>query len=146
MSQDLFVGSWRLLSCELRLDGGKVVYPMGEDCLGSLIYDQFDGFAGHLMKSNRRLFESGNIFDGTPEELKEAYTGYVAYFGTYEVDESRKLITHSPEGSLYPNWIGTKQERIYEFHGDDELTLSTPPMEIGGAMGISALRWARIVA
>ncbi|MBC8352032.1 MAG: lipocalin-like domain-containing protein [Planctomycetes bacterium] len=141
-----FVGTWRLVKFEMRLENGKTIYPLGEDCLGSLIYDEHGRFAGHLMKAGRPEFASGNIFEGTANEIKAAYSGYVAYFGTYEVDDQRKVITHTAEGSLFPNWIGTMQERLYEFPSQDEVIESTPPLDVGGVKGVSALTWARITS
>jgi hypothetical protein len=44
--------------------------------------------------------------------------GYVAYFGTYRVDEANSVVTHVVEGSLNPGYTGTDQPRPFTLHGD----------------------------
>jgi hypothetical protein len=53
----------------------------------------------------------------TPEEAKAALAGYIAYFGTYTVDERAGTVTHHRLGSVQP---GDPAEvvRGYEFVGD----------------------------
>jgi hypothetical protein len=77
----------------------------------------------------------------TPEETIAAADTFLAYCGKYEV--SKDKVTHLPEVSFIPNWVGEKQERFYKFEGD-ELILSTPPFILGGKQVSSYLRWKRI--
>jgi hypothetical protein len=63
-------------------------------------------------------FASGDDFAETDAEARHAYEYYVAYFGTYTVDESRGIITHYVEGSLLPSYTGTAQERPFKLLGD----------------------------
>jgi len=44
-----------------------------------------------------------------------AADSYIAYFGRYEVKQDR--VTPHLEASLFPNWVGTDQERFYRFDG-----------------------------
>jgi len=46
------------------------------------------------------------------EEIREAVTGFVAYFGTYEVDDVSQTVTHRVEASLEPSWVGTSLRRF----------------------------------
>ncbi|MHA2204100.1 MAG: lipocalin-like domain-containing protein, partial [Candidatus Hodarchaeales archaeon] len=39
----------------------------------------------------------------TLEEIKSAYEGFIAYFGTYEINNKEGTVTHHWEGSLFPN-------------------------------------------
>jgi hypothetical protein len=55
----------------------------------------------------------------TVQEKVALYDGYVAYFGRYEVDLARKVVTHLPEGDLSRLYIGKREERHYELTGDD---------------------------
>ncbi len=52
--------------------------------------------------------------------------GYVAYYGTYEVDEAAGKLTHHVHRSLFPNWVGDDQTRLYSF-ADGKLILTTLP-------------------
>ena len=78
--------------------------PYGDNPLGKVIFDNNGNFVAQLMKSDRKEFEADNQFGGTPEEIKEAFEGYTAYYGTYEVKDYKTLV-NKVEGSLYPNWI-----------------------------------------
>ena len=64
------------------------------------------------------MFASGNDFTPTPKEAKAVYLNYVAYFGTFSVDEKLHVITHHVEGSLIPSYIATDQQRPFSLNGD----------------------------
>ena len=95
------------------------------------------------MRPGRPNYASGDILGGTPDEIKSAAEGYVAYFGAYEVNEDEGRIVHHVEGSLYPNWMGDDQMRLFEFSGD-ALTLKTPPIAAGGLEITGILVWKRV--
>jgi len=129
-----FIGTWKLVSFEMRSDD-QVTYPLGKDPVGYLMYSHEGYMAASLMASKRQRFSSMDILKATTEEIVAAYDTYVAYCGKYEVTEDK--VTHLVEVSLFPNWVGGKQERFYKLEGD-ELILSTPPMIFGGKQQISS--------
>jgi hypothetical protein len=94
------------------------------------------------MNPDRPLFLSGDLLKGAPEEIKAAYEGYTAYFGTYEVNEQEGTVTHRVRGSLFPNWVGQEQKRFFEFSGNGP-ALKTPPIRAAGAMVTGILVWER---
>jgi hypothetical protein len=49
------------------------------------------------------------------EEIREAVSGYVAYFGTFDVDESTQTEIHHVQACLVPSWVGTDLKRTYWF-------------------------------
>ena len=53
----------------------------------------------------------------TPEEAKAALADYVAYFGTYSVDQQARTVTHHRHGSVQPGDVADLV-RGYEFAGD----------------------------
>lgn len=53
----------------------------------------------------------------TPEEAHAALADYVAYFGTYSVDERAGTVTHHRHSSVQPGDVGDLV-RGYEFVGD----------------------------
>ena len=53
----------------------------------------------------------------TPEEAKIALTDYIAYFGTYTIDEQAGTVTHHRQDSIQPGDTGDLVRR-YEFAGD----------------------------
>ena len=113
-----FVGAWSLAAYEQHRAAGAVSYPMGKDPLGRIAYDAAGRMSAQLMRSDRPKFAAGARQQGTPEEIRAAYTGYVGYYGTFAVDEQKKTVTHHVEGCSFPNWIGTDLVRHFEFAGD----------------------------
>ena len=135
-------GAWRLISSEFRTSGSDVIYPLGEDALGQVIFSENGYMSGQLMRQNRPDFAAGDQSSGTPEETKAAIEGYVSYYGPFDLDiEQKKLITHV-EGSMFPNWVGKDQERFYEVAGD-HLILKTTPFAFGDIEFVGVLVWQR---
>jgi ribonuclease BN (tRNA processing enzyme) len=125
------IGTWKFVSLEARSSKGEVIYPYGENLYGILTYNP-DGRMYFLgMRPGRPKFASGDPFSGTPEEIKDAFLGFDAYCGTYDIDSQNGIVTHHIEGSKFPNWEGTDQTRYFELSAD-ELILTAPPMTLRG--------------
>ena len=136
------VGLWRLVSCESR-DGTRVVlHPFGERPVGQISYDAGGNMSTLLMKPARPLFASGDRRRGTSAEVRAAFEGFDAYFGTYSVDTVRGTVTHHVMGSAYPNWVGQDQLRYYKIDRT-RLVLSTPPFQLGGRPLTTICEWER---
>ena len=142
MASDRFAGTWRLLECYGKWSDGRISYPYGDKPEGQLIYDGHGNFSGQIAGSGRPAFEIGNLLKGTPEEIKTAFEGYIAYYGTYEVDESKGQVTHHVQSALFPNWIGDIQTRNFEFEGKN-LRLNTQPIKGSRADLTNTLLWER---
>jgi len=106
-----FIGTWRLVSVETRKEDGSI--NRSGKRTGYLIYSPEGYMSVAFMKEGRSEFASGDIRGGTVDEKIEAFNGYISYSGRFEV--SGELVTHVIEVSLFPNWIGERQERFYEF-------------------------------
>ena len=136
------MGTWRLLECYGSWSDGRISYPYGEEPEGQLIYDGRDNFSGQIVGSGRRPFQSENLLRGTQEEIKAAFEGYIAYYGTYEVDDFKGQVIHRVAGALFPNWIGDVQTRNFLFE-DERLRLSTQPIKGSRADLTNILLWVR---
>lgn len=143
MTKEHFIGTWKLVSSEFRLPDGSLIYPYGKDAAGILIYSASGYMCAQIMSRNRLTFASRDRLIGTAEEIKSAYEGYIAYFGTYEVNQDEGAIIHRVEGALFPNMVGADQKRFFELSGD-RLTLSTPEIRLGGQQVAGILHWKRI--
>jgi hypothetical protein len=139
-----FVGAWRLLSCETRNANRHVQYPFGERPAGQLLYDASGNMSAQLMRENRPRFASRDPVRGTDDEVREAFDGYIGYYGTFAVDERRRAVTHYVHGASFPNWIGAELIRVYDFDEAGRLRLSTPPIVVGGEPLEYVLVWERI--
>ena len=142
MDRDLFVGTWKLVSAEYRSDEDEVHHLLGTHPIGQLMYDERGYMSAQLLDKERPAFASNDWLKGTPEEVTAAFEGHRAYFGTYEVDEKARKVTHHVLGSPFPNWIGRDNVRYYEFAGN-RLILRTAPMLMGGRRVIGQLVWER---
>lgn len=140
MNQSDLVGTWRLVSCELRNEAGDRTYPMGEDAVGYLTYTTNGYMSATLMQLRRLKFKGGDLLRGTPEEKIAAVDGYVAYCGRYRVEPGK--VVHQVEMSLFPNWIGTDQERFVDFVGE-RIDLRTAPFLVQGKRQTAHLIWER---
>ncbi len=136
--RDRFVGTWSLEVVEERdADGNwkQVADRVGKDPMGYIMYDSAGNMAVQVMGSDRPRLLSDDLEKATAEQLKVAFLGYAAYFGTYEVNEKEGSVTHHREGSLVPNQTGTDAKRLYIFKGD---TLTLMPSQD------RRLRWKRV--
>ena len=52
----------------------------------------------------------------TPAEALKIFNGYIAYYGTYTVDQTN--ITVQVEGAWDPSQVGSSQARPYQLKGD----------------------------
>ena len=118
-----WVGTWRMTAVESRDSAtGPWRRPFGDAPFGYVIYNA-DG--SHAMQFTRTptpaMFAAGADRGATEQELRETFEAYFSWFGRYSVDPSRGIITHRIEGSLWPSWRNTMQERPFTIRGDTML-------------------------
>jgi len=135
--KERLIGTWRLLSYETDEQDGRRGKPYGE-AVGVLTYDEHGNMSGQVMRPGRARVEVG---DGDALQLRGAYLGYIAYFGTYEVAADGRSVVHNVHGSLNPAWVGGQQIRALRFDGD-RLVLSADVHKNGQTV-THTLTWAR---
>jgi Lipocalin-like domain len=140
-ARDALVGAWRLVSWENQAADGQVTHPMGTDPIGYVLYTADGRFSITISRRDRAGFAAGDLLSGTTEEKARAMEGFVAYAGHYTFDGDR--VIHHVELSLFPNWLGSDQERWVELAGD-RLTLSASPLLLAGKQQIPRLVWERV--
>ena len=139
---DQFVGTYVLRSFEVRRSDGSVAYPLGQDAVGRITYDEAGRMAVQIMRPDRPPFASADMLSGTSNEIAAAWTGFLSYAGRYEVDEGAAIVTHHVEMCSFPNWVGEDQIRHFHFDGS-MFELTTPPLAFGGDATVAALVWER---
>jgi len=138
---DWLGGTWKLAGWRRIGDDGSVEYPLGTDAQGQLIYTDNGRMAVHIAAADRPPLATGDPLGGDTAERAGAYSTYLAYFGTYELDGDS--VVHHIDRSLFPNWSGEKQVRPYTIDGD-ELVLRTPPAAgDSGVTVVNELAWTR---
>lgn len=116
MAKNQLVGTWRLVSWELEDEKGQVSYPFGQDAVGFLTYTEDGHMSVVITTANRRRFAARDLLGGTVEERAAAAESCVAYCGTYQL-HGNQVIIHV-EASLFPNWMDTDQERVFDLDGE----------------------------
>lgn len=112
------VGTWNLVSYVDTDDGNNSVFPYGKAPAGRLIYDNTGHMSVQIQKTPPPDVASDDWDRFTVQEKLALYDGYVAYFGRYEVDEARHIVTHLAEADLSRLYIGRREERHYQLTGD----------------------------
>jgi hypothetical protein len=140
-ARDALVGAWRLISWENQAADGQVTYPMGTDAIGYVLYAANGRFSVTISRRDRAGFAAGDLLSGTTQEKARALEGFVAYAGRYSFYGDR--VIHHVELSLFPNWVGSDQERWVEL-AEGRLTLSASPLLLAGKQQVPRLVWERV--
>jgi hypothetical protein len=114
---------------------------MGTDPIGYVLYTADGRFSIAISRRDRAGFAAGDVLGGTTEEKARAVEGFVAYAGRYSFQGDR--VIHHVELSLFPNWVGSDQERWVELAGD-WLTVSASPLLLAGRQQVPRLVWERV--
>ena len=104
-------GAWRYVGS---MSDGKPTPGRGANPKGIIYYDP----SGHMsvqVAPDKERGKAGSV--PTPDEAQAALTGYIAYFGTYTVDEQAATVTHHRHASVQPGDVADLV-RGYELVGD----------------------------
>lgn len=137
------LGGWRLRTWVSIADDGAEIQPMGEAPDGLLTYTPDGTMVAILGSGARPRFGSDDVVGGSDAERAQAFATFLAFGGRYEVVGA--TVIHHLETSLFPNLVGTSQRRAWVLDGTGRrLTLTSPPLELGGATRIQRLTWERV--
>ncbi len=101
-----FMGTYDLVRFESPDDSGDWVTspdPYGPDPLGIIMYDGVGSMSVHVVRRDRKAEAPSNR--------------YMAYYGRYEVDAARRIVTHKREYTTSGN-AAVDAVRGFEFDGD----------------------------
>jgi hypothetical protein len=128
------IGSYKLISY-VSYDEKGTERPTNYT-VGQISYDAAGRMSAQLMAKDRPIAGRG----ASDAERAAAAAGYVAYFGRYEIDAARGVVTHHVEGSVSQGMVGQAMPRFYEFSPDGQtLYLMTK----NGERVTGRLRWDR---
>ncbi|HEV2356026.1 MAG TPA: lipocalin-like domain-containing protein [bacterium] len=140
MEPTQLLGAWKLVRWTAEAEDAEATLPFGADAIGYLLYTEDGYMSVAMMKAVRRPYASGDLMDGTTEELAEAAATYHTYCGRYEVRGD--TVVHHVEVALFPNRVGTEQTRTITLAGDS-LTWMTPPFVRKGKRWRARVLWTR---
>lgn len=123
--KEAVLGAWKLISFDGISPDGQRKPLIGKNPVGLIIYHPTGYVSVQFMKDPRPTFASSPK-NATPEEIRSAFFGYYAYFGTYEVNEKEGFVIHHLQASMNPPEVGIDYKRTFKISGD-RLSLTTPP-------------------
>ena len=144
------IGVWELVSLHDHRPNGDVLDWMGKNPSGTLIYSPDGRMSVQIMRDPRppvaaSMWSSdGRVLlpSASANEIRDAYSGYYAYFGTWDVDERAHTVTHHIRASLRSVEVGADYVRPYEFSGE-QLLLRYPVSAADGETWTRVLIWRR---
>ncbi len=113
-SADRIIGTYRLVSTEVKDASGKWSQTPSFNSIGYITYSDAGYMAVHIMPKDRPRFAGAQP---TPEEAQNAIRGYAAYYGPFTVHEKDGLVIHTRVGKLNPGGP-VDYRRYYEFVGN----------------------------
>jgi Lipocalin-like domain len=143
MSHSAFVGIWHLVAANFFTADGTLRRLYGDDPLGFIEYDAHGRMSVQIMVRRRPARPQASDAEIALADYQAILRGYIAYFGTYDVDENSHTITHHIQGSLVPEWVDTDLKREYEFNAN-RLTLRFAPTRLRGEMLRGELIWEKV--
>lgn len=133
------VGIWKLVKDTNKGSDGVEKSLFGVHPIGQIVFVKEGHYSALLMRSDIPNFAAANRMQGTADENKAVVQGVIASFGRYSVSDDGKVLTMTPEGSTYPNWIGVASKRALTIVGD-EMKFSVNA-SVGG---VSELTYVRV--
>ena len=125
------VGTWRLLAAS----------PTSPLQAGYITYTGDGRMSAILSHGGRKPLSTGDRISASVEERAEAFATLFAYAGSYDVVGNK--VVHHVEIASVENWVNADLIRLVRFDGD-RITLTTPPLSVGGKIQTTELVWERV--
>lgn len=109
--QNSLIGSWIFVDSIMTDIYGEKIEPPEADWKGLLIYTSTHDVAVQLSNST------------THENSTFVKSNYSAYYGKYQFDETRQIVTHEIINSNIPTLVGATIQRQVTFHATDFISL-----------------------
>ena len=127
-----FVGTWT----------NPVSASYGDNARGMLIFTADGRYQLSIQRAALPKVASNIRTKATPQEEHAIVEGSINHFGRYSIDHKKNILTLSIEGSTFPNWIGTTQQRSYKIT-NDALTYKVAVVSGTGQPGETTWKRAR---
>lgn len=144
------LGVWELVEYAHipRSDAAPRHLPFGNDICGRIMYTADGYMSVHLELPGQAPMETEDPMHGSAAELAESARRYLAYSGTFSVEETPPQVHHHIAFCSFPNWRHTVQRRIAKVEidmGQTFLTLAPDdaPRTLAGD-GTLNLRWRKL--
>jgi hypothetical protein len=130
MLKDRLVGTWALVSLETRHADGTTSYLLGRSAVGRFMFDADGNFAAQLMNPDRQ----------------DDAEGYLANWGTYQVDEEQQTFTLDFIGSVHLATIGERTVRHVNLQDEASgvAVFSTDARVVDGISEQAFITWKKL--
>lgn len=118
-------GSWTLVAADVLHADGSRGRDYGAAPIGRLLVDLHGRYSLQIFKAERRRFASSDKGQGSADEFAGAVLGASTHYGIVRVDPAGQLLTFDIEGSSFPNWEGSRQQRQFTLK-NNELSYQVP--------------------
>lgn len=126
-AREQIVGAWTLVSVASEMDDGKKGQPFGPSPKGVIIFSNDGHFALFQSRAEIPKIAANDRAKATPEEAQEIVAASIAYFGTYSIDESTKVMVVNLAASTFSNVAAIpNQKRTITLLTADELKFDNP--------------------
>ena len=142
MPDNPLIGTWALIATEWKRADGRHTNPFGDGAVGILMYDDAGHMAAQVMRADRPVVSEGHPRD-IDAAMVGAWSGYIAYFGTYEIDAAASIVHHRVFGAAFPAWVGGEHSRRFSIEGD-RLTLADNVTALDGIAVLASTTWQRV--
>ncbi len=139
--RDRFIGTWRLASCISTDEDGTQTKPFGDAPEGRIQYEKSGRMSAMLMNSDRKKISTALPQNLTTEELRKLSSDFTSYYGFFDIDVSKKIVTHHLKFANNPNWVGTDLVRSYQFENNNLVLTAASHLRKGAMM---RLVWERL--
>lgn len=139
------VGTWRLVSFVVtNAERSSVRQYWDERATGLIIYTA-DGYVAAQLYDARRP-KLGKEWDQVaPDAALASFAGLATYFGRYTMDPERATVTHTVEGAMSPDWVGSRLVRSYRFLEPNRIELGVLTTAEGRSVtNATILVWERV--
>jgi hypothetical protein len=137
------LGVWSLTEA-VTVKGNETVPWFGRrpPITGNLIYTENGWMSVHISGAPPRAISRADFIKLPAAERVAWLDEYYAYYGTFEIDESARVVTHHVVNSLLPYETAASLKRDVSIQGNT-LTLLTPPRDDGGGKTFNRLVWEK---
>ena len=126
-AKEQIVGAWTLVSVTSEMDDGKKGEPFGPSPKGMIIFSSDGHFSLFQSRAEIPKIAANDRAKATAEEAQSIVASSIAYYGTYSIDESTRVMVVNLAASTYANVAAIpNQKRMITLLTADELKFDNP--------------------
>lgn len=129
--KELLPGAWTFVAVIGEHADGSKSEPFGKDPKGVMIFTRDGHFSLFQSRAEVPRIASNDRAKATTDEAIGIVASSIAYYGTYEINETDKTLVVKIEGSTLANMSGQAQRRIITALSQDELRFTNPRTPAG---------------